>query len=152
MSTTHSGSENPTDEAPAGWKETKPNCWVHETRAIVRIRGVIPTRSAAEANAATHSEGATQFEVLFHEHLVLLDTLAVSVGPLNLDAAANETKVEAVSTFVTRGEDSELLARDALRDLNEDVAWPTAVPVGSWLDAELFDTVGRRLSCGHVGT
>ncbi len=67
MSTTHSGSENPTGDALNGWRETKPNHWVHETRAIVRIRGVIPTRSAAEANAATHSEGATQYEVLFHE-------------------------------------------------------------------------------------
>ncbi len=92
MATTQSEPENPTDEAPAGWKETKPNYWVHETRAIVRIRGVIPTRSAAEANAATHSKGATQFEVLFHEEQ--LPSTPAHVETVGTETAARERALE----------------------------------------------------------
>jgi len=84
--------------------------------------------------------------------LVLFDALTVAVGSFDLDSPVRESEVEAVSPFLTRGEDGELLTREALRDLDENVAWPTAVPVGSWFDAELFDTVSRRPSCGHVET
>jgi len=92
MSTTHSGSENPTDDAPNGWRETKRNYWVHETRAIVRIRGVIPTRSAADFNAATHSEGATQYEVLFHEEQ--LPSTPAHVETVGTETAARERAME----------------------------------------------------------
>jgi len=96
MSTTHSGSENPTDEAPGSWRETKRNFWVREDRAIVRIRGVFPTRSAAEANAGVRSEGATQFEVLFHEEQ--LPSQAEEIATVGGEAEAREQALDAMAS------------------------------------------------------
>jgi len=96
MPTTHSGSENPTDDAPGTWRETKPNFWVREDRAIVRIRGVFPTRSAAEANAGVRSDGATQFEVLFHEEQ--LPSPAEEIAVVGYESDAREEALDAMAT------------------------------------------------------
>ncbi len=95
MSTTHSGSENPTDDAPGTWRETKPNFWVREDRAIVRIRGVFPIRSAAEFNAGVRSDGATQFEVLFHEEQ--LPSQPEEIATVGGEAEAREQALHAMA-------------------------------------------------------
>jgi len=96
MSTTHSGSENPTDDAPGTWRETKRNFWVREDRAIVRIRGVFPIRSAAEANLGTRSDGPTQYEVLFHEDQ--LPSEAEEIATVGGEAEAREEALDAMAS------------------------------------------------------
>jgi hypothetical protein len=67
MSTTDSGTENPTDDAPDGWTRTSELEWHHDSGALVRIRACFPVRSAADCNQATHCDATGHYEVLFHD-------------------------------------------------------------------------------------
>jgi len=63
---TGADAQNDSDELPANWTETRHNHFERADGAVVRVRTDFPIRSAAEFNAATHTDATGTPEVLFH--------------------------------------------------------------------------------------
>jgi len=100
MSTKLTRRENGTDkeELPATWTEVKTTelaRFEHTSGAVIRIRSEMPTRSAAEFNAATHTDATGQIRTLYHAEELPSEARELHAGGTEQDAR------EAALAFIT---------------------------------------------------